>query len=179
MKYYKYLDLNYLPAAEKLKVYVLDRKDEIKHFWTALDSTKILQLFPEVQKMFDPMEITVSSISIIKVDKYTPQGGIHRDVSKCHVRINIPILNCVGSVTNFYRSTTEPEMSFLKNGVSYYSFPYSDCVLVDSFCLDKPAAIRITEPHQVVISQHHVEHHAPRISCTVEFKENIDHLLND
>jgi hypothetical protein len=172
MKYYKYLDLDFLSVAEKLKTYVLDNKDQIQGFWTRLDTPKILLLFPEVQKMFDPMNIRIKRISVVTVD--LSNTGIHRDDTNCNVRINIPILNCATSFTNFYKTDADPIQKFTPNGTPYLQIENSKCILVDSFCLDRPAAIRVTEPHQVIVNSDYV----PRIALTIEFIENIDYLLD-
>ena len=172
MKYYKYLDLDFLSVAEKLKTYILDNKDQIEGFWTRLDTPRILLLFPEIQKMFDPMNIKIKRISVVNVDP--SRNGIHRDDTNCNVRINIPILNCDSSVTNFYKTDAEPIKLFTPNGTPYLQIDNSQCVLVDSFCLNKPAALRVTEPHQVVANPDY----SPRIACTIEFVENIDYLLD-
>jgi hypothetical protein len=171
MKYYRYLDLDFLHVAEKLETYAINNKDKIKGFWIPLDTPKILYLFPEIQKMFDPLNIKIKRI--ILVHATMPLGEIHRDISDCNVRINIPILNCIGSITNFYKSDTEPVLKRLRNGTPYYYKESNECTLVDSFCLDRPAAIRVTALHQVIVNNACV----PRISCTIEFEENIDYLL--
>jgi hypothetical protein len=172
MRYYKYLDLDFLSVAEKLKMYILDNKDQIQGFWTPLDTLKILLLFPEVQKMFDHMNIRIKRISVVTVDPSS--NGIHRDDTKCNVRINIPILNCAASVTNFYKTNADPIRKFTPSGSPYLQIENSKCILVDSFCLDRPAALRVTEPHQVIVNSDYV----PRIALTIEFIENIDYLLD-
>lgn len=172
MRFYKYLDLDFLPVAEKLKSYILDNKDQIQGFWTRLDTPRILLLFPEVQKMFDPMNIKIKRISVVTVDP--SNTGIHRDDTDCNVRINIPILNCNSSVTNFYKTDADPIQKFTPNGTPYLQIENSKCILVDSFCLDRPAALRVTEPHQVIVNPDY----SPRIACTIEFVENIDYLLD-
>lgn len=173
MRYYKYLDLDFLSVAEKLKTYILDNRDQMQGVWTNLDTQKILLLFPEVQTMFDPMNIKIKRISI--VSHVVPGSSrIHRDDTNCNVRINIPILNCDNSVTNFYKTDARPVKRFTENGTPYLQIDNSQCVLVDSFCLNRPAALRVTEPHQVIINPDY----SPRISCTIEFVENIDYLLD-
>jgi hypothetical protein len=174
MKYYRYLDLDHKVACEKLKNYAMENASKIKNFWTFLNTPKLLKLFPEVQSMFDPLNITIKQISLITSNNTSIRDGIHRDHTNCNVRINIPIMNCEGSVTNFYSSNAEPQKLLLSNGIPYYQIDYNKCVLVDSFCLEKPAALRIREPHQVIASSQQ----SPRVSCTIEFVENIDYLLD-
>jgi hypothetical protein len=174
MKYYQYLDLDYKVACEKLKLYFLEEADNIESFWTSLNTVKILQMIPEIQCMFNPLKINVKQISLIKSVNTSINNGIHRDHGTCNVRINLPIMNCKESFTNFYRSSVEPKKLFLANGVSYYQINLSDCELVDSVCLNMPAALRVKELHQVVANKQFL----PRVSCTIQFYENIDYLLD-
>lgn len=175
MKYYKYIDLNFLPVVEKFKIYILNNKTQ--EFWTYIDTPKVLEFCPEIQTMFDHMHITVKHISIITagISHTNIRNAIHRDDANSNVRINIPILNCEESVTNFYKTESDPIKMFLPNGISYLHYDYDKCTLVDSFSLYKPAALRVTELHQVVTRKTHL----PRISITIEFEENIDYLLDD
>lgn len=175
MKYYKYIDLDFANVAEKIKILITNNPNIIKSFWTTMNSQLILYAFPEIQKMFDPLKINVRTVSLVSVTTFSNTSGIHRDYSDRDVRINIPIINCEGSKTNFYKSEYAPTKLFLPNNVPYYQIDYDKCTIVDSFCLNKPAAIRVTELHQVVANPFHL----PRISCTVDFKENIDYIIND
>jgi hypothetical protein len=174
MKYYQYLDLDYNTACDKLKLYALKNKSKINNFWNVLDTPKILEIIPEVQYMFDPLNINVKHISLIKSANTNTSIGIHRDYTTCKVRINLPIMNCEGSITNFYKSTSDSKKDFLTNGIPYYQINLLDCELADSMCLNKPAALRIQEPHQVIANKQFL----PRVSCTIEFYEDIEYLLN-
>jgi hypothetical protein len=175
MKYYQYLDLDYKIACEKLKLYFLEKANTTEHFWTALDTPTILKMIPEIQYMFNPLKINVKQISLIKSVGTSINNGIHRDHTTCNVRVNLPIMNCEESFTNFYSSSAEPTKVFSRtNGVPYYQLNLSDCKLIDSMCLHMPAALRVREPHQVVANKQCL----PRVSCTIEFYENIDYLLD-
>ena len=174
MKYYKYLDLNYKTTCEKLKLYALEKESEINNFWNVLDTPSILKIIPEIQYMFDPLNINIKNISLIKTVNTSINNDIHRDYTICKVRINLPIMNCEESTTNFYKSTANPKKGFLTNGVPYYQIDLIDCELADSMCLNKPAVLRVQEPHQVIANKQFL----PRISCTIEFYENIEYLLN-
>jgi hypothetical protein len=133
----------------------------------------MLLKIPELQTMFEPLGIHIRKISIVTAWFLNP-GAIHVDEGNVSVRINLPILNCENTITNFYRSTAPLVRSLLPNGVAYFRIDPDQCELVDSFCLDRPAAIRIGAPHQVYVKSAVV----PRISCTIEFKENIEYLLD-
>lgn len=173
MRYYKYLDLDFLPVAEKFKTYALDKRVPLGGSWVNLNTEEVLGLFPEIQKMFDPMGITVSRISLITVNN--EQTVIHRDYTNKNVRINVPILNCAESVTNFYTTDIDPIRKFTPVGVPYWYYESDKCKLVDSFSLNRPAVLRVNELHQVVTNVSYL----PRMSITIEFTEDIDYLLED
>jgi hypothetical protein len=122
MKYYKYLDLDFLPVVEKFKIYISNNKDKIQGFWTYLNTPDILAFCPEVQKMFEPMHITVKHISIINADisHTNHRNSIHRDDTNSNVRINIPILNCAESITNFYTTSEDPVKMYLPKGLNFF-----------------------------------------------------------
>lgn len=172
MAYYKHLDLDYEPVVKKLRSYTLDNIDQMQRFWNPLDTTEILSRFPEIQKMFDPLNITIKMIALINARPGHNQ--IHRDNSKENVRINLPVLNCEHSTTIFYRSDDEGVPSVTSNGRPFLDLNTCKFEFVESFCLDRPAAINVNEPHQLVIEQRYL----PRVAWTVAFVENIDYLLD-
>jgi hypothetical protein len=171
MKYYKYLDLDYELVCEKIRQYLGNDLPTV--FWTRIDKDDILTKIPELQEMFDPFGIHIHKIAIITAWFHQP-GIIHIDAGETKVRINLPILNCKDTVTNFYQTNSTPIESLLPNSVPYCRLDPSQCKLVDSFRLTKPAAIRIGAPHRV----HVLSGPVPRISCTIEFKENIEYFLD-
>lgn len=171
MKYYKYLDLDHTVVCDKIRRYI--GKNITPIFWNHTNRDHMLSKIPELQTMFDPLGIHIRKISILNA-WFTGQGTIHIDACDAKVRINLPILNCDNSVTNFYKSNAPLVSSVLPNGVPYFKIDPSQCELVDSFCLNRPAAIRIGAPHQVEVLSRVV----PRISCTIEFEENIEYLLD-
>lgn len=173
MKYYRYIDLDYKKSADILRSYFKENQHMFKTFWTHLKAKEILKTYPEIQEMFNPLNITIQEINMIVSYNTNPLDGIHRDHTEQNVRINIPILNCENSITNFYKSDVKPTLSYLLNGFGYAHITRENCTLVDSFCLDRPAAIRVRELHQVVTNSKNL----PRISATFQFIENIDYLL--
>lgn len=171
MKYYKYLDLDHTVVRDKIRSYI--GKNITHNFWNHTNRDDVLLKIPELQTMFDPLGIHIHKISILNA-WFTGPGIIHVDACDYSVRINLPILNCDNTITNFYKSNAPLIKTVLPNGVPYFKFDPSQCELVDSFCLNRPAAIRIGEPHQICIMSEVV----PRISCTIEFEENIEYLLD-
>jgi hypothetical protein len=171
MKYYKYLDLDYQVVRDKIRQYLGNNLPTV--FWTRIDKDDMLSKIPELQNMFNPLGIHIYKIAIITAWFHRP-GLIHVDACEAKVRINLPILNCENTVTNFYQAVGEPIKQLLPNEVPFYGFDPAQCKLVDRFRLTKPAAIRIGSPHQIYVLKGDV----PRISCSIEFEENIEHLLD-
>lgn len=175
MIYYKKLELDHTLVAKKSLAYISANKHKIKTFWTNVNFEEFCIHVPEIKTMFAPLNITpkrVSLITAVTQDRVDP--GIHRDHTSVPVRINVPILNCEHSQTKFWRTTAEPIVEFIPNtNIPYFYLKESDCELADTLVLDKPAVLRVSEPHSV-----HVGEKTPRLALTIEFNENIEYLLD-
>jgi hypothetical protein len=143
-------------------------------FWNNIDLQTILPQVPALTQMFNLMNLTINNVAIIVVSEHAPDRNVHIDCINTGVRINLPVLNCEESVTNFYQTESVPEVKFLANKTPYYHVDYAQCKLVDQFSLTSAVALRVDQPHQVVASKHCL----PRISCTVQTEQDIEYLLN-
>jgi hypothetical protein len=170
MKYYKKLDLDHTIVTKKTLEYATLHKDKIKSFWTDLNFYDFSVHVPEITTMFSSLNINPNHVSLTTT---ITSGHIHRDYTTSMARINIPILNCEYSQTKFWRTFAEPAFSKLENNVPYLHLNESDCELADILVLNKATVLRVTEPHSV-----HVGPRVPRISLTINFKENIEYLLD-
>jgi hypothetical protein len=176
MKYYKYLDLlGWEEVAEKIKIYLMLRPylcDEVANGpWTNADLEELYVEIPELVKLFEPLNITINNVSFFTQSRKI--CNIHRDACTENFRINIPIINCEGSITRFFKSTKPPILTTQPNGIPYEIEDSSGCILVASAEVIKPTLLRVREPHQVVIF--HANY--PRITCTIKFNEDVEHLL--
>ncbi len=173
MRYYRYIeDLEYNTTRLEVIEYIKIHKGKINSFWTNIDFQDFCKFVPSILTVFNPLNLTVKRVAFTAAVK---DIGIHRDKSESVARINLPIINCEHSITKFWKTETEPTLLHLPNGVPYLFLDEKDCTLVDSICLNKPAVLRIAEPHSIHVQIDKI----PRISLTVEFHENIEHLLND
>ena len=170
MQYYKFLDLEFEHVSVKLKSFYLKNENMFKTFWTNVSLVPIINEIPELQEMFDPLRITIKSVSFVKSTNRFSE--IHRDHTVYLSRINLPVLNCELTKTKFYTTDKEPTKKLLPNGVTYLSFNAKDCVQADSFCLSQPALLKVQELHQVCSDNPNL----PRVSCTIGFHEDIEHL---
>lgn len=179
MKYYKYLDLDWEPAREKI-LEILNNEPDIFNPATVytvgswIDLTEKFYHVPEIHNMFKPLNL---NISIIAFYISYVHSSIHIDESSSDYisRIIFPILNCDNTETKFFEAFEDPVKRTQRNGNGFYSFNPSKCKHVDSFFLTKPVVFRIMEPHQVCIYHKNL----PRISCIIEFQQDINYLVEE
>jgi hypothetical protein len=171
MKYYKKLELDHTLVAKKTLEYISANKNKIKSFWTNIIFNEFVSCVPELLTVFKEIDLTPRRVALITTSINTE---IHRDDAYVPLRINIPILNCKGSQTEFWKTSVKPTRIFLPNGVPYLYIDKKNCELVETFELDAPTVLRIKEPHSISVGEN-----VPRISLTVEFVEDIEYLLND
>ena len=172
MKYYKKLNLNHNIVAKKTLEYTKANKDIIKTSWTYFNFDDFIENVPEILTLFKEINITPCRVALIvhRINK----ENVHRDDTNVSARINIPILNCKGSQTKFWKTSVQPTQQFLPNNIPYLHIDEKDCELVETLELDTPTVLRVKEPHSVCIGEK-----IPRLSLTVEFIEDIEYLLND
>ena len=173
MQYYKVLDLDCTVVSEKLRAFYLYNECFCKTFWTGFNTRVISKFCPELQEMFNPLGLTIKTVAFVKT--LNPITDIHKDYTDYSARINVPVLNCEHTETKFYTTTAEPKIDLLGNGVTYLSYKEEDCTLVDSFCLSKPTVLRVHELHQVCSNNPNF----PRVSCTIGFNEDLEHLFDN
>jgi hypothetical protein len=86
--------------------------------------------------------------------------------------INIPLLNCAGSATLFYKLLKkDPDIYYAATNCGGHA--KSSVEEVFRFELDRPAVLRINVPHAV-----YNPHDEPRVVATFRFYESTDHLLD-
>jgi hypothetical protein len=177
MKYYNYLDIDCSKASPKLAQYVYENSESILELqknsaWKSVDTQDVLDKVPELIEMVKPLDITIKYLAFFITDM--TYGTIHIDSDKQSTsRINIPVLNCDKSETRFFIMSEEPIKVLQKNGISLIKLNPAACTQVDKFELTRPVVFRNDQPHQVV-SYNEIQ---PRISCTIGFYENLEHLF--
>lgn len=171
--YYKYLDLNFEPVAEKIRKFLEKRpellSDELGSWIMA--PREIIKEVPEIITLFKPLGLDIVMIGFFVMNYKV--GTIHIDKTDIPIRINFPILNCENTETRYFETIGESSDKVQVNGNGFYQFSEEQCVVVDSFKLTQAVAMRVLEPHQVLVNHDNF----PRISCTVAFKQDLSHLL--
>jgi len=157
-----------------------DPAELLKHCpepYSFLDTEAYNQAVPELAQSLNLMGIT-----LLKVAAYTVRvpyhGSPHRD-QKCYdIRLNIPILNCEGSWTKFWKmkdGISEPEITTLPNGIPYQPYKLHELKLVDQIQITRPTMMRPTEIHSISVNPARL----PRITLTLEIDPMPYHLLPD
>jgi len=173
MKYYKYLNLDYSIAADKIKTFLEARPELVapgRGAWVAAPR-EIVKEVPELLTMFKPLGLDVVMVGFFIM--HYKIGSIHTDGTDVPIRINFPILNCENTETRYFKTSGPSKSQAQPNGNSYVQFHPDYCEVVDSFKLTQAVAMRVLEPHQVVVNHDNL----PRISCTVAFKQDLSHWL--
>ena len=177
MKYYNYLNLlGWEEVAEKIKTFLMPRP-YLYDFnnngpWANANVTELIAEVPALVKLFEPLNLTIKDVGFFSLSSTT--CNIHRDACEEPIRINIPILNCEGTVTRFFKSTKPPILTTQPNGIPYEMEDSSGCILVASAEVIIPTLLRVREPHNVVLFHNNY----PRITCTIKFNEDLEHLLD-
>lgn len=87
--------------------------------------------------------------------------------------INIPMLNCEGSLTLFYKLKDPTQNDVYYPTYNCGGHDHYNIEEVYRFQLDRPAVLRINVPHAV-----HNPHQEPRVVATFRFHNDIEYLLN-
>jgi hypothetical protein len=198
MNYAKYIDL---PNWKILQAQIIEFREQHSNkeaFWWSHSLDEIKEQLPDLAYTFKSMGLTVrqmifftnlnNDISIndpldmravfIHTDRPDdPEARIKYAMpvfteSETTNAINIPLLNCDGSTTLFYKLKDEKasDVYYSVNDCNGHSKENSEEVY--RFELNKPAVIRINIPHAVW--NPNIE---PRVVATFRFVESIEHLL--
>jgi hypothetical protein len=176
MKYYKYLDLDHTEISDKIKNYFLTKNPEFisdngQGSWR-LAPINIHDEIPELTEFFKILNLTIEFVGFFV--SFKNESSIHIDNDNKPCRINFPILNCEDTETLYYKIKKIDYINETqKNNLTYKLLKKENCEIVDKFVLNKPVLMRVLEPHQVVVNSNNF----PRVSCTVQFTEDISHLL--
>lgn len=81
------------------------------------------------------------------------KGMIHRDVRPNDnnvLAINIPLINCENSVTEFWDTTEDTNrIQYTSSGSPYTGFNRSSCTKIDEYILTRPVLFRTDIPHSL------------------------------
>jgi hypothetical protein len=100
------------------------------------------------------------------------EGSVHVDWGDADYSMNIPIMNCNNTFTNFYKHTGEPELvpeRYIQGVVHrpHYKFDNVKLEKIDQFESNIPCVIHIKTPHNVVNPQSSF-----RINLLIRYRDN-------
>jgi hypothetical protein len=167
MIYYKLLDIQNLDVIiEKCLLYAKTIDSAYNRrlsSWYDINALELINACPELAVGLQKYDLTVR-MAALYVMYHPSHTKIHIDKYPSQARINIPLLNCTNTYTNFYESNdgmtpwTNP-----KSGITSYS-PVGECKLVDRVELKQATIIRTKVFHAVNLPK---DNPVPRITLTL------------
>lgn len=119
---------------------------------------QFLNVMPSNDDFFQSIKLNVSEFMgmkihmavLIQVQPGTP-GRIHTDFRADNnvLALNIPLLNCEGSLTQMWESDYIPQKQHTDNGQPYNLYDRDRCTKIAEFELTRPVLFRTDLPHCV------------------------------
>jgi hypothetical protein len=141
-----------------------------------LNLINFLKQVPEINTSFKELGLTCIRAAVHVMYK-AEHTVIHKDTLYPLARINIPLLNCNNTYTEFYKNVITIAWKNPDSGIISYPV-YNDndvCELADRVELTQATVLRVSEAHTVHIDGTVV----PRIALTLGFYPNPIFLLNE
>ena len=179
MLYYKKIDISYYDEIVNHSLNYVKQIPEIFYRQRAaasfyeLNLTNFLKQVPEIEKSFKELELTCIRAAVYVMYK-AEHTSIHKDTLRPLARINIPLLNCNNTYTEFYKNAITTEWRNPDSGIISYPVSNNDCELANRVELTQATVLRVSEAHKVHIDETVV----PRIALTLGFYPNPIFLLN-
>lgn len=141
--------------------------------WMNVDSEMLFLHVPELVSAFKDYNIVPIRASFFVMHDYS--CVLHKDANDHVARINIPILNCKNTLTNFYTNVQYREFINPNTGVASYFVSNLDYKLIDSVEIKKATVLNVQEAHNVSIPR---DNELPRITMTISFDRDPMFLLD-
>lgn len=109
----------------------------------------------------------------VHVAVYVSKGEehkIHLHETLEHARLNLPIANCGGTYTAFFKANAEPTITKNAQGVELIAFEEKDCLEIGRTTIDVPTVLHIRTPHQVIAPL--ATKDKPRITASFQFERD-------
>ena len=141
---------------------------------------------PNNELFFQYIRIDIKEILGLKLGptvliQMRPMGGlnnenIHTDfipADKCPYALNIPLENCEGSTTSFWKANKPPEIRHTPEGTTYRYVDSKDCEKISELKFIKPFMFDTNIPHSVMNPQN-----VWRRAISLRFVDDPSHLVN-
>lgn len=181
MKYYKEISIpNFDLIVKKCLVFVKSqpfiyfRKVETASYYN-LDHSKLKLACPELVNAFSFYDLTIN-YSAVYIMYHPSHTQPHRDAFHQQARINIPLMNCHGTYTTFYKGgITEPSIHSELGAPREYVVG-GDLEICDKVEIIKPTVLRISEVHDILMPENNP---VPRINLSLGFEKDPVFLLEE
>jgi hypothetical protein len=187
MKYWKHINAgNFKLYGSRFYDYYLNNLHYFYHandFWHALEPEFIEDVLLKIPEMKDGLKEfgEINEITLLNITE-SCQTTLHIDHTigpnrGVLARLNIPILNCEGSLTCFYNLPPQilNDYTEANDGAKFWSEHYRNTIpSVTRVELIQPTILRVSEPHTVFTESKNY----PRICITVSFKEDVVKFLD-
>ena len=180
MIYYKPIELDYYDIIVRKCLAYVKTMDKAynrvlsKASWYDLNLMTLIKECPEIILAFNKYDL--KPIMAAAYIMYDPtHTSIHVDHFPSQTRINLPLLNCKNTYTNFYKSKNEP-VKWINpdSGVVSYNV-VGDYELVDRVEIMQATIIRTKVLHSVDLP---IDNPVPRITLTLGFDKDPVFLLD-
>ena len=180
MLYYKKIDISYYDEIVNHSLnYVKNipeifyRQRPVASFYE-LKIDEFLNQVPKVKQSFNELGMTCirAAVYVMYEKKHT---SIHKDSEYPLARINIPLLNCNNTYTEFYKNVKTKIWKNPDSGIISHVVSNEDYKLADRIELTQATVLRVSEAHKVHIEETVV----PRIALTLGFFPNPIYLLDN
>ena len=173
MIYYKPLELDYYPIIVRKCLTYIKTMDNVYNrllnaSWYNLNLEILKKVCPEIELAFKKYDLKLNLAAVYIMYNYT-HTSIHIDGFSPQARINLPLLNCKNTYTNFYKNEAEPiKWCNPESGkVSYTAV--GDSILVDRVEIIQATIIRTNVFHSVDLP---IDNPVPRITLTLGFDKD-------
>ena len=179
MLYYKKINISYYDEIVNHSLNYIKQIPEIFYRQRPAASFYELRLtdffgqVPEIEKSFKELDLQCIRAAVYVMYNAT-HTSIHKDTLYPLARINIPLLNCNNTYTEFYENVITTVRKNPDSGIVSYQASNNDYKLADRVELTQATLLRVSEAHKVHIDETVV----PRIALTLGFYPNPIFLLN-
>jgi hypothetical protein len=165
MKYFQYITLDNIELIKDKILKFISPIENIPLGLSFINKDLALIICPELADSVRQYDLEIENLALytVRID-----GPIHIDYksekhNKC--RINIPLLNCQGSTTEFF-SGGDYNRTFQPNKLSYYTNVINEnvAVKVTEVEINQPTILNIQEPHRVITNKTLI---GPRITLSI------------
>jgi hypothetical protein len=138
-----------------------------------LKLSDFLKAVPQVEVSFKELGMTCIRAAVYVMYK-AEHTSIHKDAIQPLARINLPLLNCRNTYTEFYKNVETVLWKNPNTGIVSHVVSNDNYELSDRVELTQATILRVSEAHKVYLDSTEV----PRIALTLGFFPNPVHLLD-